>query len=346
MKYNLLLPLKTASHRIILSRPDRLGDGIISTSAIRPILEQNPAAEVYFATRPALRPVLEGHPGLAGYINADLPVEALTEQLQQLAPSAIVHLHTHPNMYQAGRDAGIPVRVGYFQWKPKGALTHWIPDRRKQGGKHEAMFNFDLLGLLGTTAPKELMPEIHLPEAGLASLEKTLGHSIEALKPYAVLNPSAYVAAARWPVEYFVRLAEMIRAKTPWRVVVIGDNAEEAATRQLSEALGGNALNMAGKTNVAELGWLLKHSAGVVTRDTGPSHLAGAVGAPTVSICGRTRPIYSPIRWGALGPKVELVIKCPPQRLFESRHKHWARSFASITPEEVFDALIRVSRLP
>lgn len=338
--------MKQAALRIIVSRPDRLGDGVISTSAIRPILEQNPAAKVWFAARPSLRPILEGHPLLAGFINADLPTPELTTQLREIDASAIVHFHPHPNMYEAGRDAGIPVRVGYFQWKPKHALTHWLPDRRKAGGKHEALFNFDLLGLLGIVAPSKPMPEIYLPKPALHSLEQTLGAPLASLKPYIVLNPSAFVAAARWPAGHFIALAGLIQERTSWRIVIIGDDPAESATKTLRTELGPHALDLSGKTDVAELGWLLKYSDGVVTRDTGPSHVAGAVGAPTVSICGRTRPIYSPTRWGALGPRVELVVKCPPRKLFESRHAHWARSFASITPEEVFAALLRVSQLP
>jgi ADP-heptose:LPS heptosyltransferase len=138
----------------------------------------------------------------------------------------------------------------------------------------------------------------------------------------------------------------MVQRDTPWRIVIIGDKPEEAATRELAGALGSSALNLAGCTDVAELGWVLVHAAGVVTRDTGPSHLGGAVGARTVSICGRTKPIYHPKRWGALGPRVELVVKCPRKRLFEKHWDHWRRSFAAITPEEVFQALLRVSKLP
>jgi ADP-heptose:LPS heptosyltransferase len=331
---------------IVLSRPDRLGDGVISTSAIRPIVEQTPAARVVFVARPALLPILRGHPLLHDCLSADEPLDVLTAKLRALEPFAIVHLHPHHNLYQAGRDAGIPVRVGYFQWRPRHALTHCQADRRRRGGKHEAMFNFDLLQRIGIAPPVRPVPEVHLPDSSLASLERTLGHPIAALKPYVVLNPSAWLRAARWPVAHFLRLADMIRRATPWKLVIIGADASDESTRELARALGETAVDLSGRTDVAELGWLLRHAAGVVTRDTGPSHLAGAVGAPTVSICGRTRAIYHPTRWGALGPRVELVVKCPPGRFLEKHRDHWRRSFAAITPEEVFQALLRVSRPP
>lgn len=234
------------SDTIVLSRPDRLGDVVIATAAIRPLLEQRPRTRVVFAARKIWLPLLRAHPLLADCIDASEPDETLTTRLRELAPAALVHLNPHAGLYRAGRDAGIPIRVGS-----------------------------------GATA-----------------------------RPHGAVRRAASLC--------------------------VPDHCAVAAA----------PLPRAGRTDVADLGWLFGRAAGVVTRDTGPSHVAGAAGAPTVSICGRTQPVYGPVRWGALGTRVEMVVRSLPRRRFERKEWNWRRSFAAITPEGVFEALLRVASLP
>ncbi len=335
-----------AADTIVLSRPDRLGDCIIATSAIRPLHAQLPAARIIFAARKAWLPVVREHPLLAGVIDADAPRDALAAQLRETGASAIVHMNPHDNLYGAAVDAGIPVRVGYAQSGSKHALTVALRDRRRRGEKHEAEYNFDLLAPLGIRPPARPLPEVHLPASALESLEHTLGFPLEQLQPFVVLNPTAFLLTARWPADHFLVLARRIRAETPWRIAIVGDKAGDDAARAVAQGLGDDALDLAGRTDVAELGWLLARSAGVVTRDTGTSHLAGAVGAPTVCICGRNEPVVGPTRWRALGPRVEVVTSRLHKRLLESHHRYWRRSFASVTPDAVYEALRRVADGP
>ena len=334
------------SDTIVLSRPDRLGDVVIATSTIRPLLEQRPGTRVVFAARRIWLPLLRGHPLLADCIDVSEPEDVLTVRLRELAPSALVHLNPHAGLYRAGHAARIPVRVGYARDDLPDALTHSLPDQRRNGGRHEAQFNFDLLGQFGIEPPCRPVPELHLPEPSLRSLETKLGRPLDDMEPFVVLHPSAYLTTARWPPHHFHALARLIGENTAWRIVITGDDPRDRGVHKLAGWLGESAVNLAGQTDVAELGWLFSRAAGVVTRDTGPSHVAGAVGAPTVSICGRTAPVYSPVRWGALGPRVELVVRSLPRRRFERKEWNWRRSFAAITPEEVFEALLRVSALP
>jgi len=125
----------------------------IATSAIRPLREQRPGTRVVFAARKIWLPLLQGHPLLADCIDVSEPDETLTARLRELAPAALVHLNPHAGLYRAGREAGIPVRVGYERGDLPDALTHARADRRRDGGRHEAQFNFDLLGALGIEPP-------------------------------------------------------------------------------------------------------------------------------------------------------------------------------------------------
>jgi ADP-heptose:LPS heptosyltransferase len=313
-----------ADTRLLIARPDRVGDVIISTSCLAPLREAFPRGEIYFLAAERMRPLLEKHPELAGFISDPTQIERLT-------PDVIVHLHPDKEVYLAAQRAAVPIRIGYRQKSPGRYLTHSLEDRRAEGLKHEAAYNFDLLKLIGVGVPARLEANVHLSESALGSLRAKLPWPLEST-PFAVLNPSAHSPVARWPIEYFLRLADKLRSDHGLLPVFIDTEADNRIPSRF--------LNLAGKTDLGELGWLLKHARVLVTRDTGPSHLAAAVGCPVVVIFGRTAPIYGPTRWRPLTEKTVIVTKSVPRKRWESQAKYWRRSFAAIQVDEV-EAAVR-----
>jgi ADP-heptose:LPS heptosyltransferase len=316
-----------ADARLLIARPDRVGDVIISTSCLAPIRRAFPRGELFFLAAERMRPLLENHPALTGFISD-------AAEIGRLAPDAIIHLHPDKEVYLAAQRAAVPIRIGYRHRSLDKYLTHWLDDRRAEGLKHEAAYNFDLLQLIGVNQPSRLEPTVHLPESALGPLRAKLPWPLEST-PFAVLNPSAHSPVARWPLEYFLRLAEKLQNEHGLLSVFIGGDVDDSIPASAAQFL-----NLAGKTDLAELGWLLKHARVLVTRDTGPSHLAAAVGCPVVVIFGRTAPIYGPTRWRPLTEKVVIVTKSVPRRHWESQTKYWRRSFAAIQVVEV-EAAVR-----
>ena len=319
-------PPLSADARLIVIRPDRVGDVIISTSCIVPIRRAFPEGELYFCAAEQMRPLLEGHPELTGFISAP-------EQIGKLHADVVVHLHPDKACYRAAHEAGVPVRIGYRARFLSRRLTHAMDDRRFNGVQHEAEYNFDLLQTIGVPRPAALTPNVHLPESARDSLRAKLPWPLEST-PFAVLNPSARSQVARWPIDYFLRLACRLQDALGLLPVIIGADANDSippgATR---------VLNLAGQTNLAELGWLLKHARVLVTRDTGPSHLAAAVGCPVVVIFGRTAPLYGPTRWRPLTEKAVIVARSLARHPWEGRDAYWRRCFAAISVDEVYAAV-------
>ncbi|MGO9610829.1 MAG: glycosyltransferase family 9 protein [Verrucomicrobiia bacterium] len=315
--------------RLLIARPDRVGDVIISTSCITPIRQFFPRGALYFYAAERMRSLLEGHPNLDGFLSDP-------SRIGPLHLDAVVHLHPDAASYRGARDANVPVRIGYQRRFLTRYLTHSLPDRRSEGVKHEAAYNFDLLKLVGLPQPEHLTPNVHLPVSARDSLRAKLPWPLESTA-FAVLNPSAHSPIARWPAEQFLRLADWLEQELNLRPVFVG--AEAADSRATQRA---GHLNLAGHTNLAELGWLLKHARVSITRDTGPSHLAAAMGCPVVVIFGRTAPLYGPTRWRPLTEKAIIVTKPVPRKRWESRDSHWQRSFAAITVEEVTAAVRQI----
>jgi ADP-heptose:LPS heptosyltransferase len=273
-----------------------------------------------------MRPLLDGHPDLTGFISD--PTE-----IARLKLDAVVHLHPDKECYLAAHNAAVPIRIGYCYKSLSKHLTHALEDRRTEGLKHEAAYNFDLLQLLGVVQPARLKPSVHLPESALGSLRATLPWPLESTR-FAILNPSAHSPVARWPIEYFLLLADKLQSEHGLVPVFIGADSDDSIP-----AMPSRFLNLAGKTDLGELGWLLKHARVLVSRDTGPSHLAAAVGCPVVVIFGRTASIYGPTRWRPLAEKAVIVTRSVLRKRWESREKHWRRSFAAIHVDEVESAV-------
>jgi len=106
--------------------------------------------------------------------------------------------------------------------------------------------------------------------------------------PLVGLFPGANAPARRWPIERFGALAGAL-ADRGWKLVVMGGEGERAATARVAEAAPG-AVDAGGRTGLGDLAALLSVCDLVVTNDTGPMHLAGAVGTPTVSLWGPSNP--------------------------------------------------------
>ncbi|MCO1576300.1 glycosyltransferase family 9 protein [Crossiella sp. SN42] len=124
---------------------------------------------------------------------------------------------------------------------------------------------------------------------------------------YVVLHPGASVPARSWPPHRCAEaVAELVR--DGHRVVVTGGPGETALT---AEVAGAHAVDLGGRTSFAELAGVLAGAAAVVVGNTGPAHLAAAVGTPVVSLFA---PVVPAVRWAPHGPHVLLGDQWAPCR--------------------------------
>jgi ADP-heptose:LPS heptosyltransferase len=118
--------------------------------------------------------------------------------------------------------------------------------------------------------------------------------------PYAVLNPNAGELSLerRWPRPHFAELARRLRTEQDLSVVLVGSASEREYTAHLAQLCADEVrpLNLAGELATGELASLLVHCAVFVSNDSGPMHLAAALGAPTVGLFGPETPMmYAPL---------------------------------------------------
>jgi len=155
---------------------------------------------------------------------------------------------------------------------------------------HHVHHYLHLVGALGASA-EPMAPRIDVSADAMEEVGGKFGLTRAAGQPWFGLNPGAeYGPAKRWPAERFVEAAVALRRKTNCRWVIFGGVGECDLAEKIAREAGEPILNLAGKTSLRELAAALKLCDFVLTNDTGPMHLAAAVGARMVAIFGSTSP--------------------------------------------------------
>jgi 3-deoxy-D-manno-octulosonic-acid transferase/heptosyltransferase-1 len=147
---------------------------------------------------------------------------------------------------------------------------------------------------------------------------------------YIAINPIAYWETKLWDNEKFAKLADLIQEKLKRKVVFTG--SESKSVEEITVKMKSKSINLGGKTSLMELACLFKKALMVITTDSGPMHLACAVGTPVVALFGPT----DPKRTGPYGEGHIVIrdnISCSPCFLKKCKT---AQCMKNITTEQVY----------
>lgn len=202
-----------------------------------------------------------------------------------------------------GWMSGASVRYGFGATaiREKAALAfnnRTVPIDRS---RHVVEWNLELAAALGSPA----IPSVELDFSSFAvdesgDLEEIVQH------PTITLVPGAGAARKCWPPEHFAALARAIKEQGVMEPLVVWGPGEEAVAQQIAERSGAR---LAPSTDLRALSFLLSRSRVVVGGDTGPLHLAAALGVPVIGLYGPT----NPERNGPFG-QMESVVRSPDPR--------------------------------
>jgi lipopolysaccharide heptosyltransferase I len=184
------------------------------------------------------------------------------------------------------RASGATRVVGFSIWhlREKTARPFYSDVGAAEGG-HVIAKNLRLLEAVGVHDTTIAFPLATPPSAALSALYAQIG----ADAPFALVNPGAAWPNKRWPPDRFGDLAAFLHETCAIKPVVLWGPGEELLAHAVVAASGGRAL-LAPPTTVTDLVALSRAAALVVSGDTGPLHIATAVGTPTVSLFGPTDP--------------------------------------------------------
>ena len=333
--------------RILIIKPSALGDIILALPALSTLKRSFPEAKITWLVRPEFAPLLEGHPDLDEVILFDR--EKLSkwwcsiESFNELR-SLIKNLKT--GEFDLVFDFQGLFRTGYFGWITgcrkrfgmAGAreLAHlFYTDKISQDALSIHLVDYYLKMAEASGAKrKEVEFKLHEDAGTKAAVAKLLkSHNISG--NYAVLVPGAAQTNKCWPIERFAELADKISSRFRIQIVATGSHGEMEYIEKISKVSKSRVINLAGKTTVRELAPLMRGASLVVSNDTGPGHIAAAVGVPIVMIFGPTNPArVCPYK------RPECVVAVEPNERgmkadsYESRH-----GISHITVEQVFETV-------
>ena len=324
--------------KILLIKPGAMGDLLHLTPAIRAMLARWPGARItvivgtdesarLFQYHPAVAETIVyewwgRHKSLAGFWQ-------FLRGLLQREPFDLVVNYQRSNlrtwfMAMAAR----PVKMRVYN-KTRKPVIHAVLD------------HIQPLESLGVVPPAQLRLElVPGPEAERFAAEVWQREGL-ADAPVAAINPGASHPVNRWSTRQFADLADMLIERLAVRVIVVGGGGD----CQLAEEIAGKArhslLLLTGKTSMLQLGAVLARCAVLVSGDTGPMHMATAVGTPVVALFGAA----DPARTGPVGGEHLVLqardVSCVPCRSRTCTNADYLACMQGITVDEVFTAVAR-----
>ena len=150
------------------------------------------------------------------------------------------------------------------------------------------------------------------------------------------VNPMAKWETKLWEPNRFAKLADLLQEKLDAEVVFTGSAADKAAIEAIQSVMKTEALNLAGRTSLKQLAYLYQRCAVVISTDTGPMHIAAAMGSPlVVALFGPTSPLKTG-PYGRRGKVVRAGVACSP--CFKKRCADMS-CMRQITVDMVYDAV-------
>jgi ADP-heptose:LPS heptosyltransferase len=193
--------------------------------------------------------------------------------------------------------AGIPLRLASCRENPYQLLTHWVPEReRERATRHEVQRQLDLVAHVGCSTPDTAL-SFAVPPAATARVGSMLEDAgIDPAAPYLVLHAGASAASRRYPIRHWLVLIGMLGTRLGYPMILSGDRSDMEWLQPLAETWVGPTHSLIGKLDLGELGALIRLSSLLITGNTGPAHIAAAVGTPLVDLYALTNPQHTPWR--------------------------------------------------
>jgi heptosyltransferase-2 len=301
--------------RALVVQTAYLGDVILSQPLWAAVKRAWPACEVDVLVQPQWAPLIERDPDLHEVLRFDKHgaargLRGLRRMANRLrARQYDLALCPHPSFRSALllRLAGIPLRVGFDDSAGAVFFTNVTPRDRAQ---HEVDRVLSLLAAVGVRPPDAIRaPRLFVDQP---NADETLAKwGIEPGARFVCAHPGSVWATKRWTPEGFAAVLSDL-ADDGYQPVVLGGADDVAEANQVQDRCRTLPLNLAGRLSLAELALLLSRAALLVTNDSGPMHVAGAVGAPLVAVFGSTTPAlgYGPV--GSPSRVVEHPLPCRP----------------------------------
>jgi lipopolysaccharide heptosyltransferase I len=336
-----------SASRIALIKPSALGDIIHSLPVLTALRRRYPQAHISWVVNRAYEPLLLGHPDLnetlsfdrglvrAGMLQAGLTYARFLAAMRRRQFDLVIDLQGLLRSGLMTAATGATRRVG-FDSAREGA--RWFYTDVIAGADRDRVHAVDRYWLVAEAFGVGDAPKIfHVPLSKTAHdwAEAALG---ECARPWLFLAVGSRWVTKRWPPAHFAVLARQAQQQFGGTVVFVGAADETALARKTAALLSGPSRDLTGQTSLPQLGALLARADVMIANDTGPLHLANALGRPVIApyTCTSVR-LTGPYQ--AAAGAVETRIWCQGRYLKRCPR---LECMAELTPDRLWPPLERV----
>lgn len=347
---------------ILCIRLDTIGDVIMTTPAMALLKQSFPDRRITLMTSSAGAAIAPLIPVLDDVIVYDAPWLKATALRQSSAPEyamidqlrsaqfdgAIVFTVYSQNPLPSAflcYMAGIPLRLAHCHENPYQLLTHWIKDPEPdQLIRHEVRRQLDLVSSVmpcndsQASALKDERLRLQVPPEAIPNLQQRLVQlGVNVCRPWVVIHPGATAPSRRYPPEHFARVARQLVQELGMQIVFTGTAGEQELVESIRHGMAVPSYSLVNQLTLGELSALLAIAPLLISNNTGPVHIAAALGTPIVDLYALTNVQHTP--WNV--PNRVLYHDVPCRICYKSicpeGHHHCLRL---VEPETVVEAAI------
>lgn len=345
-----------SAKNILCIRLDTIGDVVMTTPAMGALKTSHPDRRITLMTSSAGAAIAPLLPDLDDLIVYDAPwLKATATRIDSSPESAMIE-HLRRQNYDAAviftvysqnplpsaflcYMAGIPLRLAHCHENPYQLLTDWVKDPEpEQFTRHEVRRQLDLVATVGGKAEGERMRLTVPADALIRVQQRLLEIGISSNQPWLVMHPGATAPSRRYPPESFAIAARQL-VERGISVVFTGTAPEVELVESIRAQMGVPSDSLCDRLTLNELTALLSLTPLLISNNTGPVHIAAAVGTPVVDLYALTNMQHTP--WGV--PNRVLFHDVPCRICYKSicpeGHHHCLRL---VEPEEVVQAVFEL----
>lgn len=333
--------------RIFIRSTNWIGDAVMSVAALRELRRLYPDDHLVLAARPWVAGLFENQGLVDEIVRIDTTPSKITNFRQAVSVARgsdqAVLLQNAFGAALVAFSARVPDRAGYRTDGRSWLLTRFAVPRIKRLGRHQIYYYLDLLYQTGLSPTDYLSdakyrPDIHLIasrqslELGERLLEEK---GIVRSRPVVGLNPGAFFGAAkRWFADRYAALADQLIQNLGAQILIFGSADEKRLADEIHGLMHCHPVILAGSTDLPSLMALISLCDLFITNDSGPMHLAAALGTPQIALFGSTDEVATG-PYSANAQVVHKHVECSPCLLRECPLD--LRCFDRIKVDEVYE---------
>lgn len=350
----------STSTSILVRVPNWLGDAVMCEPALSDLRDRFPSGRIAILARPGIGELLSGHPALDEVIEYDWRGQhkglmGFRNLIELISEKRFDKAVLFQNAFEAAFiafGARIPERIGYATDGRGFLLTKRVP-LPVSLRLHQVDYYQTLVSRAFSRLSSERLPVLYVSAVEERTVKARFSQVFPPQEGCLIgINPgSIYGSAKRWLPERFAAVGSLLiqemktlhAADRMVRCVILGGPGEEGLGRYIADRIQGETVVLSGQTSIRELMVVMKHCSLLLTNDTGPMHMAQALGVPVLAVFGPTDPETTGPR-GTSHEVVRTPVRCSPCMLRSCPIDH--RCMTGVSVEQVWKVGISQVRTP